>query len=66
MMLSSDQAQMTSLAQQAVKIEVDNEMEIPLWVEAAVYITAKSVHDMGVGTYGDGFSWSVSKVWISK
>jgi peptide/nickel transport system substrate-binding protein len=66
MMLTSDQTQMASLAKQAVKIEVDNEMEIPLWVEAAVYITSKNVHDMGVGTFGDGFSWSITKVWISK
>ncbi|MGD0780286.1 MAG: ABC transporter substrate-binding protein [Dehalococcoidales bacterium] len=66
MMLTSDPAQMADLAKQAVRIEVDNDLEIPLWVEAAVYIADKSVHDMGVGTHGDGFTWNVGKVWISK
>jgi peptide/nickel transport system substrate-binding protein len=66
MMLESDQAKMAALAKQAVKIEVDNAMEIPLWQEAAVYVTTKAVHDMGIGTHGDGFSWNTNKVWISK
>jgi peptide/nickel transport system substrate-binding protein len=66
MMLESDQAKMAAQAKQIVKIEVDNAMEIPLWQEAAVYVTTKAVHDMGIGTHGDGFSWNTNKVWISK
>jgi len=66
MMLTSDPAEMADLAKQAVKIEVENVLEIPMWVQAEVYVASKSVHDMGVGTHGDGFSWNTNKVWISK
>jgi peptide/nickel transport system substrate-binding protein len=66
MMLTSDAAGMADLAKQAVRMEVANVLEVPLWVQAEVYIADKSVHDMGVGTHGDGFTWNVNKVWISK
>jgi len=66
MMLTSDPVEMAKLAKQAVQIEVDFVMEIPLWVQAEVYVANKSVHDMGVGAHGDGFTWDVNKVWISK
>jgi len=66
MMLTSVPAEMADLAKQAVKIEVENVMEIPLWVQAESYVAHKSVRDMGIGTHGDGFTWNVSKVWISK
>jgi ABC-type oligopeptide transport system substrate-binding subunit len=66
MMLASDPDEMTALAQQAVRMEVENVLEIPLWVQAEVYVADPSVHDMGIGTHGDGFSWNTNKVWISK
>jgi peptide/nickel transport system substrate-binding protein len=66
MMLTSVPAEMADQAKRAVKIEVENVMEIPLWVQAETYVAHKSVHDMGVGTHGDGFTWNVNKVWISK
>jgi peptide/nickel transport system substrate-binding protein len=66
MMLSSNPTDMANLAMNAVRMEVDNVLEIPLWVQAEVYVAAKNVHDMGIGTHGDGFSWNTAKVWISK
>jgi peptide/nickel transport system substrate-binding protein len=66
MMLTAAPAEMADLAKQAVRVEVDNVLEIPLWVQAEVYVADKSVHDMGVGTHGDGFTWDTNKVWISK
>lgn len=66
MMLTSDPVEMANLARQAVRMEVEHVLEIPLWVQAEVYVTTDAVHDMGVGTFGDGFSWATNKVWISK
>ena len=66
MMLASDPDEMTALAQQAVRMEVENVLEIPLWVQAEVYVADPSVHDMGIGTHGDGFSWNTNKVWIGE
>jgi len=66
MMLASGPAEMAELAKEVVRIEVENVLEIPLWVQAEVYVADESVHDMGVGTHGDGFSWNTNKVWISK
>ena len=66
MMLTSVPADMAALAKQVVQMEVENVLEIPLWVQAEVYVADKSVHDMGIGTHGDGFTWNVNKVWISK
>jgi hypothetical protein len=66
MMLVSDPAEMAKLAKEAVAIEVENAMEIPLWVEAAVYVADPTVHDLGIGTHGDGFTWNTNKVWIEK
>lgn len=66
MMVTPDLSEMASLARRAVQMEYDYIMEIPLWVQAEVYVANSSVHDMGVGTHGDGFSWNTNKVWISK
>jgi len=66
MMLASDPDEMATLAQQAVRIEVENVLEIPLWVQAEVYVAHPSVHDMGIGTHGDGFSWNTNTVWIGE
>ncbi|HEX7475347.1 MAG TPA: ABC transporter substrate-binding protein [Dehalococcoidales bacterium] len=66
MMLSSDPAVYQATAKQLVQMHVDNAIEIPLWIQSEVYLQSVKVHDMGVGTHGDGFSWNVNKVWISK
>jgi peptide/nickel transport system substrate-binding protein len=66
MMLTSDPAQMKAYAQQLVKMHVDIAMVIPVFVRSEVYLQNAKVHDMGVGTHGDGFQWNYNKVWISK
>jgi peptide/nickel transport system substrate-binding protein len=66
MMVSSDPAVMKSYAQQLVKILVENASVTPLYVRSEVYLMSTKVHDMGVGTHGDGFSWNPNKVWLSK
>ena len=65
MMLSADPTEYQAMAKQLVQMHVDNAMMVPLWIRSEVYLMSNNVHDMGVGTHGDGFSWDTNKVWIS-
>lgn len=65
MMLSSDPTVYQAMAKELVQMYVDNAIELPLWVQSEVYLMSNNVHEMGVGTHGDGFSWNTNKVWIS-
>ncbi len=65
MMLTADPAKYQAMAKQLVQMYVDNAMELPLWIQSEVYLMSNNVHEMGVGTHGDGFSWNTNKVWIS-
>lgn len=66
MMQATEREEMASLSQDAVRYLVENALEIPLFVRAEVYLLNPKVHDMGVGTHSDGFTWNVNKVWISE
>lgn len=65
MLAAAERDEMADLAQALVRQFVDEVMAIPLWIESEVYVLDNSVHDMGVGTHGDGFTWDTNKVWIS-
>jgi len=65
MLAAVERDEMADLAQALVRQFVDEVMAIPLWIESEVYVLDNSVHDMGVGTHGDGFTWDTNKVWIS-
>ena len=63
---STDPAVYKPIAQQLVKMHVDNAMVVPLWIQSEVYVQYPWINEMGVGTHGDGFSWDYNKVWIGK
>ncbi len=65
MMTTADPAKYQAMAKALVQTFVDNAIDLPLWIRSEVYLMSNNVHDMGVGTHGDGFSWNTNKVWIS-
>jgi peptide/nickel transport system substrate-binding protein len=66
MLKSSDPDVYIPLAKELVKDFEDYAVAIPLWAVNEVYVLDPSVHEMGVGTHGDGFTWNANKVWISQ
>ncbi len=66
MLASSDPTQYQAMAQQMVQTYTNNVMEIPLWIQEAVYLEDLNVHAMGIGTHTNGFGWNAANVWISK
>ena len=65
MMISADPTEYQAMAKELVQMHVDNAIDLPLWIQSEVYLMSNNVHEMGVGTHGDGFSWNTNKVWIS-
>lgn len=66
MLTSSDPAEYEPIARELVRMFMEYVVAIPLWIVDEVYVLDPSVHEMGVGTHGDGFTWNVNKVWISQ
>ena len=64
MLESPDPAVYEPMARDLVTIYVENAMELPLWIQSEVYVMDPWIHDMGVGTHGNGFNWNPNKVWI--
>jgi ABC-type transport system substrate-binding protein len=54
------------MSQELVREFMEYAVAIPLWANDEVYVMDPSVHEMGVGTHGDGFTWNTNKVWISQ
>jgi peptide/nickel transport system substrate-binding protein len=62
-----DYATEKSLAQQAVKILVDDCTTIPVFIQPANYVLQKNVHDTRFSNLGgSGFRWSPQTAWLSK
>jgi peptide/nickel transport system substrate-binding protein len=62
-----DYATEKSLAQQAVKMLVDDCTTIPVFIQPANYVLQKNVRDTNFSNLGgSGFRWSPGQAWLSK